>query len=516
LFGFLVVLILVLLTTVQVLIGQSEEARRGQWLESANRATAALEALDPAMGTSGIEAALISIVSQTGVDRIELETASGLVVTAGHVGGQFESIEGRTSLGAVRHSFDTGRIESLRRRFLLTAVICFAAAILGVVLLLVYIRRIARPVEVLIEAMSTVRERPSGIDETEYLLETFRQTISTLRSQEAELKSLHEREKARADDLERITSTLTRSLTSGFMALDPSGRVIEINEAGRTILGFPDLAGESIEAVLSGSPFNQRIAHAVATRESLNREEVHFESDSGPRTIGVTTVHLENESNRYLGMLVLFTDLTQIRKLEERVRETRALADLGEVAAGIAHEFRNSLSTILGYLKLALRSTDPEDYRRKLTAAESEAGELSNAVTVLLNFASPLQLHRVEAGLREIAGSVASRIAEATPAVPVTVHGPDVEICCDPALLGRAIGNVVRNAVSAVLATGRPGSVTLTTSENPPSLTVDDTGVGIDPLEIPLVFLPFHKPITMRHLTTVKATRHPGRRRSES
>lgn len=58
-------------------------------------------------------------------------------------------------------------------------------------------------------------------------------------------------------------------------------------------------------------------------------------------------------------------------------------------------------------------------------------------------------------------------------------------------MLGRAIGNVVRNAVSAVAATGKPGSVTLTTGEHPPTLTVDDTGVGIDPLEIPLVFLPF-------------------------
>ncbi|MFN2441493.1 MAG: histidine kinase dimerization/phospho-acceptor domain-containing protein, partial [Thermoanaerobaculia bacterium] len=456
LFGFLVVLILVLLTTVQVLIGQSEEARREQRRESANRATTALNALDTSMGTAAIEAALVGIVNESGVDRIELETRVGPTVAAGEAEEiAREILTAQTRMGPARYLFDARASQSLRRRFLYTAAICFAAAAIGMILLLIYIRRIARPVEALLEEAAGVGQPASGVDETEYLLDTFRRTIATLRSQEAELKMLHDREKARADDLERITSTLTRSLTSGFLALDPAGRVVQLNEAGRAILGISAPAsGPPVEA-LGDSPFARKLDEAFRKRETLNRTEVRLGEDPETGTIGVTTVHLEDDRGRYLGMLALFTDLTPIRRLEDRLRETRALADLGEVAAGIAHEFRNSLATILGYLKLASRSPDQEDRQRKLTAAESEAAELGNAVTTLLHFASPVQIHPVELGLRELTETVVHRISDvAVGGVEIRVEGPEVDIAGDPALLARAIENVLRNAVSAVEATG--------------------------------------------------------------
>lgn len=493
LFGFFVVLILILLTTVQVLIGQSEQASRAQRRESANRATAALNALDPSMGTAAVEAALIGIINESGIDRIELETRAGKTVVAGETDPDVaESLSAQTAMGSARYVFDARPAHALRRRFFFTAAICFAAAAIGMILLLIYIRRIARPVEALLEEAAGVEQPASGVDETEYLLETFRRTIATLRSQEAELKLLHDREKARADDLERITSTLTRSLTSGFLALDPAGRVVQLNEAGRSMLGLtsPD-SGAPAEA-LGDSPFARKIEEAFRNRDSLNRTEVHLGGDGGAGAIGVTTVHLEDESGRYLGMLALFTDLTPIRQLEERLRETRALADLGEVAAGIAHEFRNSLATILGYLKLAGRSEVAEDRVRKLAAAETEATELGKAVTTLLHFASPVQLRPVEMGLRELTETVAHRISDvATAEVEIRVEGPEVEIAGDPALLARAIENVLRNAVSAVEATGKRGQVLVTIKSAPPGLTIDDSGVGVDPAEIPSLFLPF-------------------------
>jgi len=498
LFGFFVVLILILLTTVQVLIGQSEQASRAQRRESANRATSALNALDPSMGTAAIEAALIGIINESSIDRIELETRAGKTVVAGETDPDLvESLSAQTAMGSARYVFDARAAHSLRRRFFITAGISFAAAAIGMILLLIYIRRIARPVEALLEEAAGVQQPVSGVDETEYLLETFRGTIATLRSQEAELKLLHDREKARADDLERITSTLTRSLTSGFLALDPAGRVVQLNEAGRAILGLTGPAsgapasGAPAEA-LGDSPFARKIEEAFRNRDTLNRTEVHLGGDGAADAIGVTTVHLEDESGRYLGMLALFTDLTPIRQLEERLRETRALADLGEVAAGIAHEFRNSLATILGYLKLAGRSEVAEDRVRKLAAAETEATELGKAVTTLLHFASPVQIQPVEIELRELTETVAHRISDVSSGgVEIRVEGPEVEIAGDPPLLARAIENVLRNAVSAVEATGKRGEVLIKINNSPPGLTIDDDGIGVDPAEIPSLFLPF-------------------------
>ena len=493
LFGFFVVLILILLTTVQVLIGQSEQASRAQRRESANRATAALNALDPSMGAAAIEAALIGIINESSIDRIELETRAGKTVVAGETDPDLEeSLSAQTAMGSARYIFDARAAHSLRRRFFITAGISFSAAAIGMILLLIYIRRIARPVEALLEEAAGVQQPVSGVDETEYLLETFRGTIATLRSQEAELKLLHDREKARADDLERITSTLTRSLTSGFLALDPAGRVVQLNEAGRAILSLTGPASGAPAEALGDSPFARKIEEAFRNRDTLNRTEVHLGGDGAADAIGVTTVHLEDESGRYLGMLALFTDLTPIRQLEERLRETRALADLGEVAAGIAHEFRNSLATILGYLKLAGRSEVAEDRVRKLAAAETEATELGKAVTTLLHFASPVQIQPVEIGLRELTEAVAHRISDVSSAeVEIRVEGPEVEIEGDPALLARAIENVLRNAVTAVEATGKQGEVLVQINNAPPGLTIDDDGIGVDPAEIPSLFLPF-------------------------
>jgi two-component system, OmpR family, sensor kinase len=79
----------------------------------------------------------------------------------------------------------------------------------------------------------------------------------------------------------------------------------------------------------------------------------------------------------------------------------------------------------------------------------------------------------------------------ATAEVEIRVEGPEVEIAGDPALLARAIENLLRNAVSAVEATGKRGEVVASIKSAPPGLTIDDSGVGVDPAEVPSLFLPF-------------------------
>src|SRR5439155_18619535 len=198
----------------------------------------------------------------------------------------------------------------------------------------------------------------------------------------------HEIEKSRADDLETITSTLTHSLSSGFIALGPDGRVIEINHAAREILGFSDgTMPESIDELLRGSSAAAQLGTLVEAREAISRREIEIKGSAGQtKVIGLTTVPLFTTAERFLGTLALFTDLTQVRRLESRVREMQSLADLGVMSAAIAHEFRNSLSTILGLLKLARRNELPNDVETKLVTAERESLELAEAVTGLLQF----------------------------------------------------------------------------------------------------------------------------------
>src|SRR5260370_34350058 len=111
-------------------------------------------------------------------------------------------------------------------------------------------------------------------EETAYLIETFRNSIATLKYQEEELKRLHEREKTRADDLERVTAALTRNLTSGFIASDAAGNIVDISAAGRQILGLDPsepLTGRPISEAIPLPASASALASAFAQREARTR-----------------------------------------------------------------------------------------------------------------------------------------------------------------------------------------------------------------------------------------------------
>jgi len=301
---------------------------------------------------------------------------------------------------------------------------------------------------------------------------------------------MHDAQKSRADDLERVTAALTRSLASGFLAVDPQGRIVEMNSAAREILRHTGEAnGIVVEQAFGATTFTQAIRNAVDQRVGLTRVELQLAKGSA-QTVGLTTVPLIGEQQQFLGVLALFTDLTHIRGLESRVREMQTLADLGEISAGIAHEFRNSLATILGYLRLAKREELAERPRGSVERAEKEAGQLSSAVDSLLAFARPMHLAKSEVDLFDLVCAVAEKINKPA-SVDVACTGTHVVIEADAALLSRAFENLIRNAVDSVVEKGA-GHVHVRVDALPrPLVTVEDDGVGVDPADVPRLLLPF-------------------------
>jgi len=111
-------------------------------------------------------------------------------------------------------------------------------------------------------------------------------------------------------------------------------------------------------------------------------------------------------------------------------------------------------------------------------------------VGTLLQFARPLQLTLDRTDLLGLARSVADRIGTVQD-VAIDVRGEAVEVEADRALLARAVENVVRNAVDAVHGSGRAGRVAVTVNSTPPSIVVEDNGVGLDAEDAQRFFLPF-------------------------
>ncbi len=484
--GFFVAIIALLLLLLSTNLTRTREAVSATENVVADIATHTLR------GTSDPETAMLSIRSRMPVDAIELHVGKR-VIRSGQTGPNQETVARDYSRGRIIFYFDAAAIRTLQKRFNLTTAITLVATVCGILLMILYVPRILRPIEAMLEEARGLGDAATADDEAAYLIQTFRESIATLKAQETELKRLHEIEKSRADDLQTITSTLTRSLSSGFIALGPDGRVVETNGAAREILGIGnEAAGSSIDDIFHDSPSVEQLRHAIDARESISRQEIEIRGSAGPlKIIGLTTVPLFAPDERFLGTLALFTELTQMRRLESRVREMQSLADLGVMSAAIAHEFRNSLSTILGFLKLARRSELPPDVEKKLVNAERESHELAEAVTGLLQFARPMRLQLTDVDLRTLIDTIVERLRESTRA-SFAIRGPHVQMRGDASLLARAFENLIRNAIDATAEAAEP-SIEIDILDSPdPAVEIRDNGTGIAEKDAANLFLPFH------------------------
>lgn len=491
LIGFLVTLTLILMVLLDSTVRQAEELIWENWSETADNVLDQVPT-DTITNPDQLRTQLSIIRARANAAGLRIIDSTGKEVSVGYFGTRTTSLERRRNLVRLIVSFDTTDVLSLRRRAMRVGAITLVSAAASILFLLVYLPRIVRPIEELLDHAREVRQPDAHEDETNYLIETFRETVGTLRRQEEQLKRLHEAEKRRADDLERITATLTRSLSAGFIAIDRDGRIVDINAAGREILRL-DEAAEFVDQpleVLGATPFTGLLSEAFRNRASLLRTELDL-GDAAGGAIGITTVPLTSESETFLGMLALFSDLTEVRRLEQRLRDAHTLAELGQISAGIAHEFRNSLSTILGYLKLARRGDLDDETDKRVRSAEDEAATLSRAVDGLLAFARPVKIEPVEFDANVLLSELADRYSGQGVDVRIMTDEP-LQVHGDPALMRRAFENVVRNAIDAVRDSGRPdGRVSIEASAVSRVISIRDNGVGLADADVSRLFLPF-------------------------
>lgn len=525
--GFLAALIVVLLLLLQSFLEHTRDATRQTWSNAASMSIEEVQRSNLLSDWGTLEARLGILESRYGIAGVTVTsgartTSVGVPPSAGNVEQIVRTFQGTT----FTFVFDAAALRTIDRTFQATAVICLLAVIISGTLLMFYLPRITAPISHMLDAAGELEARDPSHDEQQYLIDTFRRSIATLRAQEEELQRMHDAQKERADDLERVTGTLTRSLSSGFVAVDPGGRIVEVNAAAREILrSTADVVGQPIHEAFGETPFTGAIRAALEQRIGLRRVEVRVGAGADEQIIGLTTVPLLGEQQQLLGVLALFTDLTPIRNLETRVRELQTLADLGEVSAGIAHEFRNSLGTITGYLRLIRREPLTDKAGAAVESAEREASELSQAVASLLAFARPIRLSPGRIDLYDLIAELTERI-DAPAGVRVEQSGRSAWILGDSALLSRAFENLVRNAVDSVAAKGGGGSVRITVAAEPrPQVRIEDDGVGLDPAAVPRLLLPFQseKPggyglglplarkIVLMHNATLELTGEVGR-----
>jgi signal transduction histidine kinase len=315
----------------------------------------------------------------------------------------------------------------------------------------------------------------------------------------AKLKAQERATAARADASERLSDEIIASLSAGLLVVGLKGEVRIINPAGRRMLNVAETAPLEDHRRLLGEPtLSQFIDECITTKMPIARRTLPLSQPGrGASHIGATVSPLFDDSGRPNGAICLFTDLTAVKELEEQLRLKEGLAAVGELTAGIAHEFRNGLATIHGYSKLLDLDALPGVYRPYVEGIRAEAESLGQVVTNFLNFAKPAQLTPSRVDLRTICERAAEELRAEVRALggDITVHGEFGALEGDEVLLRQAFTNLIRNAVEACADASLVPVVVvrseIDSGQKVMRIAVDDSGPGIAPAARERVFRPF-------------------------
>ena len=331
-----------------------------------------------------------------------------------------------------------------------------------------------------------------------FMAASMQGVIQQLREQEKELERLHKIEKERAEQTERLSEEVTRNMPAGLLVVNATGIISSANPAAEQVLGIRGLGFRRYsEALGASSELTKLLAECLQTGKIFRREEVeHVPPTGDTRHLGVTISPIQRGEGKINGAICLLTDLTELAALQQRMQLKENLAALGELSAGIAHEFKNALATISGYAQLIPEASPNEstDYARRIV---EQTRNITHVVAEFLKYARPLEIPNERVELEEVVQRAVAEVAQAIPHVKIECEGTFGEVAGDEGLIRQALLNLARNAAEACAAADGGGHVVVRGEVIPGEeagaqrITVADNGPGIATAALPKLFRPF-------------------------
>lgn len=319
-----------------------------------------------------------------------------------------------------------------------------------------------------------------------------------------------ERELRRASEsLARVqleTDEILKHLHSGLITIDHFGRIIYFNEAAERITGLKEnkIKGKNcLEVFADRMPqFSEKILSVLKSSQLESRCEITICDNEGEEIpIGISTSVLEDEVRGVRGVIGIFQNLTDAKKMEEKMRHADRLAAVGELSASIAHEIRNPLASISGSVEILKQELNPEgENQRLMDLIVKESSRLSNILTDFLVYArvktpnfGKVEINRLVSDVIEIARNHTSyrekiKLRSESDDTTIYVSGDDEQI-------RQVLFNLVVNALEAI--ESDKGSVKIKIEGNSPIytdqviLSVIDDGGGMTREVKDRIFSPF-------------------------
>lgn len=295
------------------------------------------------------------------------------------------------------------------------------------------------------------------------------------------------------------SENIASSTPNGLITLNNEGLVTIFNLSAERLMGVAakDAIDNHYRHVFQLWPAIISTLDAAFSGELYQNKELAITVHKRTLYLLFTTTALLNTRKEQMGILIILRDLTETKKLEEQVRRADRLAITGELATGIAHEVRNPLTAITGYLQLLAIEFGKDDPRLEFTQIISkEIERLNHLIDQLLYFSRPLPPQFMITNLHQVIEETLLLINNPAILKQVTIKTefasdlPPVKI--DAIQFKQVLINIILNGIQSI---EKSGTLTLRTSYNSEAsyicLQIEDTGCGIAPEYIPRLFDPF-------------------------
>jgi two-component system sensor histidine kinase HydH len=295
-----------------------------------------------------------------------------------------------------------------------------------------------------------------------------------------------------------FSDNVVENLPIGLLALDHQGKIAAFNNSAETILQLSatQIIGKEAGRIIPPELLDE-INHSK-NQDTIIEKEIECKTADGkivPLEIGASS--LRDENDLFLGNIVLFKDLTEVRALRKEVARSQRLASVGRLAAGVAHEIRNPLSSIKGFATyFKERYSDKPDDQQTASIMIQEVDRLNRVVGQLLEFARPIavkpQRISLPALLKDSVKLIADRAAEKNIAIRTQSDVGLDEAWGDPDRINQILLNLYLNAIDAMEIGGElKVGISSDGDSRQICITVSDTGCGISPENFSQIFDPY-------------------------
>jgi two-component system sensor histidine kinase HydH len=294
-----------------------------------------------------------------------------------------------------------------------------------------------------------------------------------------------------------FSNSLVENIPIGLVAMDSDGILTAFNQTAEAILGLKtgDVIGKQAADVLPGSC--REIFRQLADDRRIIEREIDCIVAEGrmiPMEVIATTLH--EDDGALLGRVILFRDMTELRRLKQEIIRSQRLASLGSLAAGVAHEIRNPLSSIKGFATyFRERYAGNPDDRETAETIISEVDRLNRVITQLLEFARPMTMNRlptsVETLIRHALKTIEGQARERGIIIETKLPPEIGEIPLDADRINQVLLNLFLNAIAAM---DQGGLLRVSLGKHDGRMIridITDTGIGIRKEDLPRVFDPY-------------------------